>query len=130
MPEERAPREEIKGTFQMPEGYKVSREEPSKKTRVPEPPAQPSNTEGYQVSREAPPAAPPAPVMPPGFHLFGIFDRELSESELPLPQWPLLQGVFTFPWYPSMLGTWVILNGIFLGWAYLYVLMQELNPMR
>jgi hypothetical protein len=84
----------------------------------------PPPVEGYDVSPKEQPRPPKdevpidgAPPVEP--------KRILSEGETPLPAWPLVNGVFPFPWYRANLGTWAALTLMFLGWAYLYATMQD-----
>src|SRR5262249_47024862 len=82
------------------ETYGVAKDPVTPKRREARP--EPVVEEGYDVSAEEPPTRPkevPLDGTPPI-----EARRTLSESETPLPARPLLDGVFTFPWYPSNLG--------------------------
>ncbi len=81
---------------------------------------------GYAVSPEEPPPRPkevPLDGSPP------VEEKRIpSGHETPLPGRPLIDGVFTFPWYSSNLGMWGLLTLLFLAWGFLYVVMQEVRP--
>jgi hypothetical protein len=118
VPDEPAEAEAVR--TEEPETYGVAKDEAAPHPADhPKPPP----VEGYEVG----PAEPPTP--PTDVPLDGSPPIETrvaaSEVESPLPAWPLIQGVFTFPWYPSQLPVWVALTLMFLGWAYLYSVMQE-----
>jgi hypothetical protein len=112
------PEEEAAGagrTDSAVEGYGLAEDETAPKGDEAQ---QPLPVEGYGVSPEEPPARPkeaPAdgtlPVGP---------TRTPSEREQPLPARPLVDSVFSFPWYPSNLGTWGLLSLLFLGWGLIY----------
>jgi len=102
------------------EGYGLARDEP---VAAPSRAQAPPPVEGYDVSPEEPPTRPkevPLDGSPPIEE-----KRILSEAETPLPDRPLVQGVFSFPWYPSNLGTWGLLTLLFLFWGLVYIAMQE-----
>jgi hypothetical protein len=112
---------EAEPTKPMVEGYGLATDEPA--PQRPKPQAPPP-VEGYDVSPEAPPPRPkevPLDGSPPV-----ELSRIRSESEMPLPNRPLMGGVFTFPWYPSNLGTWGLLTLLFLGWGLVYTAMRAL----
>jgi hypothetical protein len=87
---------------------------------------EPRRVKGYEVSPEPPPPRPkevPLDGSPP------IEERRIqSERETPFPDRPLLDGVWTFPWYRSSLGTWALLTLLFLGWGLAYAAMQAVRP--
>jgi hypothetical protein len=127
VPEEDEAAEEAQETFQMPEGYEVAEEPWRTRTDAAEKHPPPLQAEGYRISAEATPAQ-PAQEQTADPPLQGL-NRDLSGAELPLPSWPLVNGVFSFPWYSANLGTWGLLTLLLLGWACLYVAMQRANPM-
>jgi len=102
------------------ETYGIVEEPVTPKRRQARP--EPVVEEGYDVSAEEPPTQPkevPLDGTPPI-----EARRTLSESETPLPDRPLVDGVFTSPWYPSNLGVWGLLTLLFLGWGLAYAAMQ------
>jgi hypothetical protein len=113
---------ETKSAAPMVEGYGLAddqkaepeRREAQKRPRV----------KGYDVKPAEPPTAPqevPLDGTPPIES-----SRIASEAERPLPDWPFVSGVFTFPWYPSNLGVWGLLTLLFLVWGLMYIGMQSL----
>jgi hypothetical protein len=102
------------------ETYGLAEERPAPKRRKARP--EPAAVEGYDVNPEPPPPRPKS--VPPDEAPPIEARRTLSESETPLPGRPLLEGVFTFPWYRTNLGTWVLLTLLFLGWGLVYTAMQ------
>jgi hypothetical protein len=105
------------------EGYGLARDDPPPARSEPR---KPPRVKGYKVSAEEPPPRPkeePLDGSPP------IEARRIpSERELPLPQRPLVDGVWTFPWYYSNLGMWGLITLLFLAWGYLYATMQAVRP--
>jgi len=129
VPEEEEARPEPTRKGDPVETYGLATDKAPKPSQPQKPPAprwsqpqKPPPVEGYEVNPAEPPAAPkevPLDGAPP------IEARRIpSEPERPLPDHPLLNGVFTFPWYVSNLGVWGLLTLLFLGWGYLYVTMQ------
>jgi hypothetical protein len=49
---------------------------------------------------EAAPIIPPEPVSP----------EDRPRRRRPAPLWPLLEGVYTFPWYPSTMRVWILVG--------------------
>jgi hypothetical protein len=118
VPEE--PAESEAGRGEEVETYGIAREEaPPRPAERKKPPP----VEGYDVSPEPPPARSkevPLDGSPP------VEPRRIaSEAETPLPARPLIDGVFTFPWYPSHLGVWGLLTLLFLVWGGIYSMMQS-----
>jgi hypothetical protein len=109
--------EEEEAPSEQAETYGIAEEKPAPRRRRAEP-----AVEGYDVSPEPPPPRPkvvPLDGSPPI-----EARRVLSESETPLPDWPLINGVFTFPWYRSNLPVWVLLTLLFLVWGFFYAAMR------
>lgn len=104
------------------EGYGLAEDEPAPERRE-EPAGAPA--EAYDISPEGPPVPKEMPL--DGTPPIGP-TRTLSERETPLPDRPLVDGVFTFPWYPSNLGVWGLLTLLFLVWGLLYTTMQAVRP--
>jgi hypothetical protein len=122
VPEEETPPAKA-GRAPEAETYGIAREEaPRERQRDQAPPP----VEGYEVSAEEPPLRPevvPLDGSPPV-----ELTRTPSEGELPLPARPLVDGVFTFPWYRGNLGTWGLLTLLLLGWGLVYTAMQASRP--
>jgi hypothetical protein len=86
-----------------------------KRAKVEPPPSLP--VAGYGLSAEEPPPPPKEPPLEgtasddpePGSRLERRWARPREES--PPPAYPMMSGVFTFPWYSSMLKHWVFLGG-------------------
>jgi hypothetical protein len=81
----------------------------------------PPPVEGYDVSPEPPPARPkevPLDGSPP-------VELRRIEAETPLPDRPLIDGVFTFPWHWANLPAWLALTLMFLAWGVVYAMMQS-----
>jgi hypothetical protein len=106
------------------EGYGLAEDGPGPKPEG-RPAQKPPPVEGYDLNPEGPPPLPKevpldgAPPIEP--------TRTLSERETPLPDRPLVDGVFSFPWYSSNLGVWGLLTLLFLGWGLLYVTMRAVG---
>lgn len=107
----------------MVEGYGLKDEEPRPRPSRPTPPAKPRRLRrAYEVRAEPlaeAPEAPPEPEPPEA-------SREPAAWERPLPAHPWLEGIWTFPWYPSNLGTWGLLTLLYLGWGLIYALAHGL----
>jgi hypothetical protein len=116
-PEEKAPAEEV-------ETYGIAEVEVKPERRKAAQPV--PRVEGYDVSGEEPPPQPKEVPLDGSTPIEA--KRSPSESELPLPDRPLIDGVYTFPWYASNLPYWVLLTLLFLGWGYVYTTMQAVRP--
>jgi hypothetical protein len=62
--------------------------------------ATPYAAEPPLVRTKATPVIPPEPVPP----------EVQQEVRRPPPVWPLLEGVYTFPWYPTTIRVWILLG--------------------
>jgi hypothetical protein len=115
------PEEEVEADQDdKPETYGIANEKAAPRQREARP--EPAAEEGYGVNPEPPP---PRPKDVPLDGSVPIEEKRiLSESETPLPDRPLVGGVFTFPWYRSNLGVWGLLTLLFLGWGLVYTWMQ------
>jgi hypothetical protein len=122
VPEEEAAQAEAGGAEEA-EAYGIAKEEAAsegERSQAPPP------VEGYDVSPEEPQPRPkevPLDGSPPV-----ELTRMPSEREMPLPARPLIDGVVTFPWYRSNLGTWGLLTLLLLGWGLIYTAMQASRP--
>jgi hypothetical protein len=104
-------------------GYGIAEDQPAPTRKDAQ---KPPRVKGYGVSAEEPPSRPkevPLDGAPP-VELKTI----LAEREKPLPDRPLVDGVFTFPWYGSNLGMWGLLTLLLLGWGFVYTTMQAVRP--
>jgi hypothetical protein len=98
-PEEPPPRLPVEGYALAPEGLLPEIEEPPPKWVLEQP---------YEVQTEATASigTPDATVKPSAA---AAFERSLYErtDRDPPPRWPLISGVYTFPWYPTSLRAWL-----------------------
>jgi hypothetical protein len=94
----------------LPEAYQLAKEEPPPRAQVME-------TDSAAAGEGAPP--PPSRERP---------SQRIVYQAPPPPTRPLLQGVYTFPWYPSIVVRWVVLSLCFLVVGFLLRVQLLLLP--